>query len=89
MIRRRKRDERASFPLPFAAFNQAPTADYRGMPTYVCPCGHDLFLMAARFDETQLPAFYLLDGMCAHCGALVTLPCPADGPDPMEKFDDL
>lgn len=56
-------------------------ADYRGAPTYVCPCGYDLFVMAARFDETQLPAMYLLDGVCAHCGALVTLPCPADEPD--------
>ena len=64
-------------------------ADYRGMPTYVCPCGYDMFLVAARFDESQLPAWYMLDGVCCACGALLTLPCPADGPDPLEKFDDL
>jgi len=43
--------------------------------------------MAAKFDETQLPAFYILDGMCAACAALVTLPCPADGPDLLEAND--
>lgn len=64
-------------------------ADYRGVPTYVCPCGYDMFLIAARFDETQQPAWYLLDGVCASCGALVTVPCPADGGDPLEVNDDL
>ena len=64
-------------------------ADYRGVPTYVCPCGSDLFLIAARFDETQLPAWYLLDGVCTYCGAIVSVPCPADGPDPLEVNDDM
>ena len=63
-------------------------ADYRGMPTYVCPCGSDLFLIAVRFDETQLPAWYLLDGVCTHCGAVVSVPCPTDGPDLLEVNDD-
>lgn len=77
-------------PLPwFAHLDEYPSADYRGVPTYVCPCGSDLFLMAAKFDETQLPGWYLLDGVCAHCGALVTLPCPADGPDLLEANDDM
>lgn len=71
-------------PAPFTALGEAPGADYRGTPTYVCPCGYDMFLIATRFDETQLPAFYLLDGVCAACGSLVTVPCPADGPDPFE-----
>lgn len=62
-------------------------ADYRGMPTYVCPCGYDMFLIATRFDETQLPAWYLLDGICVACGALVTVPCPHDGGDPLEVND--
>ena len=74
-------------PLPFMALEEPGTADYRGMPTYVCPCGNDLFLMAVKFDESQLPAFYILDAMCASCGALVTLPCPADGPDILEVND--
>jgi hypothetical protein len=77
-------------PLPwFSHLNEQPSADYRGAPTYVCPCGSDMFLIAARFDDTQLPAWYLLDGVCAHCGALVTLPCPANGPDPLEVNDDM
>ncbi len=62
-------------------------ADYRGMPTYVCPCGYDMFLIATRFDETQLPAWYLLDGVCVSCGALVTVPCPSNGPDLLEVND--
>jgi rRNA maturation protein Nop10 len=49
-----------------------------------------MFLIAAIFDgDTQEPGMYMLDGVCAHCGALVTVPCPADGPDPLEKFDDM
>lgn len=64
-------------------------ADYRGVPTFVCPCGCNMFLILARFDETQLPAWYLLDGLCSFCGALVSVPCPADGPDPLEANDDL
>lgn len=82
-----KPNDSNGFPLPFAAFSESPSADYRGVPTYVCPCGYDLFVIAAKFDETQLPAFYLLDGVCASCGALVTVPCPVDGPDLLEVND--
>ena len=65
-------------------------SDYRGVPTYVCPCGYDMFLIAAIFDgETQEPGMYMLDGVCTHCGALVTVPCPADGPYPLESNDDM
>jgi hypothetical protein len=80
-----------SHPLPWMQHLGEPEdrADYRGTPTYVCPCGSDMFLIAARFDDTQLPAWYLLDGVCAHCGALVSVPCPADGPDPLEVNDDM
>ena len=76
-------------PLPWAAAILNPDrADYRGVPTYVCPCGYDMFLVAAIFDgETQQPGMYMLDGICTHCGALLTLPCPADGPDPLEVND--
>jgi hypothetical protein len=49
-----------------------------------------MFLIAAVFDgDTQEPGMYLLDGVCCHCGALVTVPCPADGPDPLEVNDDM
>ena len=65
-------------------------SDYRGMPTFVCPCGSDMFLIAAIFDgDTQEPGMYLLDGVCISCGAVVTVPCPADGPDPLERNDDM
>lgn len=76
-------------PLPWAdAISNPDRADYRGVPTYVCPCGYDMFLVAAIFDgETQKPGMYLLDGICTHCGALVTVPCPVDGPDPLEVND--
>ena len=80
-----------SHPLPWIEYLQYDDdcADYRGVPTYVCPCGRDTFLIVARFDETQLPAWYLLDGVCASCGAIVTVPCPSDGPDPLEVNDDM
>lgn len=81
-----------SHPLPWMQhlMEAEERPDYRGVPTYVCPCGHDMFLIAAIFDgETQQPGMYMLDGVCCHCGALVTVPCPADGPDPLERFDDM
>ena len=80
-----------SHPLPWMnMLMDEDRVDYRGVPTYVCPCGYDMFLIAAVFDgDTQQPGMYLLDGVCTHCGALVTVPCPADGPDPLEKYDDL
>ena len=55
------------------------TADYRGIPSFQCPCGSDLFNIVARFDEeTRLPGFYLTDGLCWECGSLVTVPTPVD-----------
>ena len=80
-----------SHPLPWMnMLMDKERVDYRGVPTYVCPCGYDMFLIAAVFDgDTQQPGMYLLDGVCTHCGALVTVPCPADGPDPLERYDDL
>lgn len=95
MLKKRKKplgNKEISHPLPWMQhlLNMEDRSDYRGMPTYVCPCGHDMFLILAIFDgETQEPGMYMLDGVCAHCGALVTVPCPADGPDPLEKFDDM
>ena len=81
-----------SHPLPWMhhLLSIENRSDYRGVPTYVCPCGYDMFLIAAIFDgETQEPGMYMLDGVCAHCGALVTVPCPADGPDPLEANDGM
>jgi hypothetical protein len=64
---------------PFHALEDPVRADYRGNPTLECICGSNMLLMCAAFDpDTREPGLYLLDGMCAHCGALVTLPTPVD-----------
>jgi hypothetical protein len=55
--------------------------DYRGIPTCVCPCGCDTFIACVKFDDDRELAWYLLDGVCALCGSLVTLPTPIDGDD--------
>lgn len=81
-----------SHPLPWMRhlFHVENPPDYRGIPTYVCPCGSDMFLIGAIFDgETQQPGMYLLDGVCMCCGSVVSVPCPADGPDPLEANDDM
>ena len=64
-----------------ARFNRAKvvkhTADYRGVPTHACPCGNKLFKILACFDDYEI-SLYTLDGKCAECGALVTVPTPLD-----------
>lgn len=75
----RKPSNTNRFPPPFQGFEEPPTADYRGMPTMSCPCGSDWLTMVFRFDpDTRLPGLLLLDGLCANCGALLTLACPGD-----------
>lgn len=65
--------------VPFDALTEMDAPDYRGLPTLQCPCGYNMFIMCATFDEdTRLPVFYLLDGRCAACGAWVTLPTEVD-----------
>jgi hypothetical protein len=65
--------------MPFEAVLETAAPDYRGLPTLQCPCGYDMFIMCASFDEdTRLPGGYLLDGRCAACGAWVTLPTDVD-----------
>jgi len=58
-----------SHPLPWMnMLMDKERVDYRGVPTYVCPCGYDMFLIAAVFDgDTQQPGMYMLDGVCTHC----------------------
>lgn len=64
---------------PFHALEDPIRADYRGIPTHECPCGSNWILMCAVFDpDTKLPGFYMLDGMCASCGALLTIATPVD-----------
>lgn len=64
---------------PFYTLEEEPTGDYRGLPTFVCPCGNSMFFLLTMFDEdTRLPGWYLTDGKCSKCGAIVTVPCPVD-----------
>jgi hypothetical protein len=41
----------------------------------VCVCGSELFVALVSFDQGEL-SFYFLDGECASCGSMVTLPYP-------------
>lgn len=50
--------------------------DLRGEPIGdVCICGGDVFHALVAFDQGEL-CFYFLDGECANCGSMVTLPYP-------------
>jgi hypothetical protein len=41
----------------------------------VCVCGGDIFHALVAFDQGEI-CFYFLDGECANCGSMVTLPYP-------------
>lgn len=48
--------------------------DYTDLPgTEECLCGNNLFHVLASFAEGQV-AYYVLEGACTACGALVALP---------------
>lgn len=50
--------------------------DLRGEPIGdICLCGSELFVALVAFDKGEL-SFYFLDGECASCGSMVTLPYP-------------
>lgn len=55
----------------------------RGVPTAQCPnCNGKLFKIIAQFDPVDYEiGLYLLDGECAKCGTLVTIPTPLDHPN--------
>jgi len=77
-------------PLPwFHSLLEPKKPDYRGIPTCECPCGNGLFIVVASFDETRSISGYYLDGVCTYCGAIVSLPCQADEPNPLERHDDM
>jgi hypothetical protein len=60
-------------------------ADFTVIPTSICPCGYSMFLACVQFDEVDKTIeYYLLDGVCALCGSLVTLPTPSDETAGME-----
>lgn len=61
--------------------------DVRGLPTPECPsCGSWLLKICVTFDEQYNISQYLLDGECAMCGTLVTVPTPIDHPDYQEML---
>lgn len=52
--------------------------DLRGNPIGdVCVCGCEFFVMLGGFVDGEM-SFYFLDGECAGCGSMVTLPTPID-----------
>lgn len=80
---RRRKTEKAlrtnGFSAPFDGLAEPPSADYRGIPSAVCPCGSSWFAIITRFDTVErIPGMYLLDARCACCGAWVTAPTPID-----------
>jgi len=60
--------------------------DLRGVPIGdICVCGSEMFITIVAFHKKEL-CFYFLDGECANCGSMVTLPYPDDEEDEGE-FD--
>jgi uncharacterized Zn finger protein len=59
----------------------------RGIPTCICPeCSSDLFKVVVKFDPSDYEiGIYLLDGECAKCGTLVTIPTPMDHPNNIRR----
>ncbi len=52
--------------------------DLRGVPIGdVCVCGSEVFIALIAFQKKEI-CFYFLDGECAECGSMVTLPFPGD-----------
>lgn len=77
--KRKKSNKINGFPAPFVGLDEPPSADYRGVPTMTCPCGSDWLVMVFRYDpDTRMPGLLLLDGLCATCGAFLTLATPVD-----------
>lgn len=82
--KRKKTPKNGGFPAPFAGM-ETDGADYRGIPAMSCPCGCEWLVMCFSYDPSErMPGIYLLDGMCAACGALLTLATPLDG----EEYDE-
>jgi len=46
----------------------------------VCICGCEVFVMLGGFIDGEV-SFYFLDGECASCGSMVTLPTPKEEDD--------
>jgi hypothetical protein len=46
----------------------------------ICVCGCEVFVMLGGFVDGEV-SFYFLDGECASCGSMVTLPTPKEDND--------
>lgn len=46
----------------------------------ICVCGCEVFVMLGGFVDGEV-SFYFLDGECASCGSMVTLPTPKEEDD--------
>jgi len=51
--------------------------DLRGTPIEVCVCGSLVFKVTCMFEDRDI-SLWFVDAECALCGALVTVPTPAD-----------
>lgn len=65
---------------PFDHLLEGIKGDYRWAgPSGECMCGSTMFAILTVFDpDTRLPGFFLTDGMCVSCNALVRVPTPVD-----------
>lgn len=66
-------------PIEELMFNRRPTSDHRWVgETHECMvCQGDLFLALVGFEDRKV-AHYFTTGMCASCGALLTMPTEAN-----------
>jgi hypothetical protein len=68
------RKPKDTLPEPFGA-------DLRDLgPVHACTCGCTMFNIMASFEDYDI-AWWFLEGTCANCGNMLTIPCPADNPD--------
>jgi len=62
----------------FSRIDYSKAMDLRETPIGdICVCGCEVFVMLGGFVDGEV-AFYFLDGECASCGSMVTLPTPKD-----------
>jgi hypothetical protein len=66
-------------PLP-----EVQGTDLRSLgPIHVCPCGSQVFNVAASFENYDI-SMWFIDATCFNCGNLVVVPCPVDDPEYQE-----
>lgn len=63
--------------------------DIRGVPTTVCICGCDVWILKVRFDrETGEIGMYFMDMECASCGTIANPPIPDSVEEDTIYYDD-